>query len=210
MKQILAISTIAISIFTVSCHRKQLVTSRISCCPQAASSDPVKIAPLDGQASIYQLPGVWTDQHNRNMHLEQLKGKVQVMAMIFTHCAYACPRIVQDMKAIEDSLTGPGKNNVGFVLVSFDSQRDDPAQLRRFASEQGLDDCWTLLHGDARQVRELSMLLNVKYQDAGDNNFAHSNAILILDKEGSVTRSLEGLQPQTALAGEVINQLANR
>ncbi|HEV2483015.1 MAG TPA: SCO family protein [Puia sp.] len=229
MKTIFALFIPAISVIVLSCHRKQLVTSRISCCPPARTavaaeterpavptetSLPAVAAETvllpEAPSSIYQLPGKWTDEHNHGIELSQLKGKVQVMAMIFTHCAYACPRLVQDMKAIEDSLSGSEKNNVGFVLVSFDSQRDDPAQLRRFASEQGLDDHWTLLHGDPGQVRELSMLLNIKYQDAGDNNYSHSNAILILDKQGTVTRSLEGLQPQTALAGEVINQLVNR
>lgn len=195
-------------VIALSCHRKQLVTSRISCCPQAENA--VSATPPETQSSIYQLPGKWTDQHNHSLHLNRLEGKVQVIAMIFTHCSYACPRLVQDMKAIADSLPRSEKDKVGFVLVSFDSQRDDPAQLQRFATQQGLDDHWTLLHGDPGQVRELSMVLNVKYQDAGGNNYTHSNAIHILDKKGSVTRSIEGLQPQTTLAAEVINQLVNR
>lgn len=235
MKKISAILTIAISIIALSCHRKQLVESRLSCCPQARGAVPAgagvavqpgvavqagraaqtKLAVKTGvspeaQSSIYQLPGNWTDQHNHRLALDELKGKVQVMAMIFTHCGYACPRLVQDMKAIADSLPGAEKDKVGFVLVSFDAQRDDPAQLARFAAQQGLGDHWTLLHGDPRQIRELSMVLNVKYQDAGDNNYTHSNAILILNKQGAVTRSLEGLEAQTTVASEVINELVTR
>ena len=208
MKKILTIVTITIGMIAASCHGKQLITNRISCCPPAVTTAPVTIATT--QSSIYQLPGKWTDQHNQRLELTDLKGKVRVIAMIFTHCAYACPRLVQDMKAIEDSLPAKEKNDVGFVLVSFDAQRDDPAQLARFASQQGLDNHWTLLHGDPRQIRELSMVLNVKYQDAGDNTYTHSNAILILDKQGMVIRSLEGLEARTSVADNEINRLVNR
>lgn len=211
MKKILVTFPVAISVIVLSCHRKQLVTSRISCCPEVRTTAPATAPlPSEVQSSIYQLPGTWTDQHNHEMQLNDLKGKVQVIAMIFTHCGYACPRLVQDMKAIADSLPAAEKDEVGFILVSFDSQRDDPAQLNRFASQYGLDDHWTLLHGDPGQIRELSMVLNVKYQDAGDNNYTHSNAILILDKQGSVSRSLEGLEAQTNVAHEMINQLVSR
>ena len=99
MKTVFATLTIAISVIALSCHRKQLVTSRISCCPQGENAAIAPgISPFEAQSSIYRLPGKWTDQHNHNLELNQLKGKVQVIAMIFTHCAYACPRIVQDMK----------------------------------------------------------------------------------------------------------------
>ena len=173
----------------MSCHRKPSLT-RISCCPADNAAALTATAP-DPNASVYQLPGTWTDQHNRTRQLKDLKGKTQIVAMIFTHCAYACPRIVQDMKNLGSSLPKVENEPTGFVLVSFDSQRDDPAQLARFAKQEGLDDRWTLLHGSSTQIRELSMLLNVKYQDAGNGNFIHSNSIRILDGDGVIERSIE-------------------
>jgi len=191
----------------LSCHKKSAFAP-LSCCAKgdaiAASSLPV---PLDGNAPVYQLQGKWTDAHNRLLELNELKGKVQVVAMIFTHCGYACPRLVQDMKAIEDSLPAAEKDNVGYVLISFDSERDVPAQLHRFAAQQGLGDHWVLLHGNPGQVRELSMLLNVKYQKLDDGNFNHSNSIFILDRNGGVRQSLDGLDPQTGLAINTIHRL---
>lgn len=163
--------------------------------------------PLAASASIYQLPGVWNDQHDHALPLAALKGKVQVLAMIFTHCGYACPRLVQEMRDIEDSLSAAEKKEVGYVLVSFDTERDDPAQLGRYAGQQGLDDHWVLLHGNAGQVRELSMVLNVKYQATGDGNFSHSNAVFILDKQGAVRQTLEGLGSNAALAVQTIGRL---
>lgn len=174
------------------------------------SADRENPSPGLGNMSVYQLPSTWTNQHNQPLALDQLKGKVQVMAMIYTSCGYACPRIVQDMKAIEDTLPGNIRKNVGFVLVSLDSKRDDPAQLARYARQQGLGDRWVLLHGTPGQVRELSMLLNVKYREGQDHRISHSNEILILDSAGTVRKSIGGLEPQTGEAIAMIHRLVNR
>lgn len=205
----------------MSCHRR-LVSAPVSCCPTdshvaytnanpannaaGASANDNAAAPLPG-ASIYQLPGTWTDQHNHHLSLNQFKGKLQIVAMIFTHCGYACPRLVQDIKDIEDSLPASAKDKVGYVLVSFDSQKDDPAQLTRFAAQKGLGNHWELLHGDAGQVRELSMLLNIRYRQLGESNFSHTNTISILDPTGGIALSIDGLEPQTSSALETIDRL---
>jgi len=198
---------VIISIMTLSCH-KAPAPARLSCCAKDGAVTASSLTgSLEANASVYQLPGEWKDAHNHSLELKELKGKVRVVAMIFTHCGYACPRIVQDMKAIQDSLAASEKDNIGYVLVSFDAERDDPAQLSRFAAEQGLDSHWTLLHGNRGQIRELSMLLNVKYQQLEDGNFNHSNSIFILDKKGKIVQSIDGLEPQTGLAVNTISRL---
>lgn len=206
MNRFLLITILFAAVTSSSCHRK-IASAPISCCPKSEVAGMEQLSRGTISTSIYQLPGVWTDQHARHLSLQDLKGKVQVISMIFTHCGYACPRLVEDIKAVEDSLPASQKNDVGYVLVSFDSKRDDPAQLDRFAAEHGLDGHWRLLHGDAAQVREVSMLLNVRYRQTPDGNFSHSNTIVILDKDGQVISSLDGLEAQTAAAVNTINRL---
>ena len=48
------------------------------------------------------------------------------------------------MKNIEDSLK-PENGKINFLLVSFDSERDSAAQLKKFAKDLNLDANWTLL-----------------------------------------------------------------
>lgn len=194
----------------LSCHRKVEVT-RLSCCAKDEGIAMQTLLPLPANsASIYQLPGEWTDQDNRRLTLDELKGKVQVVAMVFTHCGYTCPRIVADMKAIADAIPAKEKNRVDCLLISFDPERDTPQQLSRFAVQQQLDDHWTLLHGNADQIRELSLLLNIKYQKLPNGDFSHSNAIFILDQQGAIVQSLEGLDPHPETAVETIHQLIKR
>jgi protein SCO1/2 len=114
------------------------------------------------------------------------------------------------MKDIQDSLPEPEKKEVGYVLVSFDANRDGPAQLSLYAEQQGLNSQWVLLHGNPWQVRQLSMLLNVKYERQGNGDFSHSNALFILDRQGAIRQTLDGPGSKTALAIHTIAQLRNR
>jgi protein SCO1/2 len=209
MKNIIIAGMLLLTTAVISC-KTHTVATRPSCCEKASAMPDLSGSLPQADASIYQLPGSWTDQHGRTLSLNELRGKVRIVAMVFTHCTYACPRIVQDMKAIEEALPESEKKEVGYVLVSFDAERDNPERLAQYAGWQGLDEPWTLLHGSTDQVRQLSMLLNVRYQPTGNGNFNHTNAILILDKNGSILRSIEGLEPQTSLALNTIGNIVKR
>jgi protein SCO1 len=155
---------------------------------RAQASDPQVNAP-----SIYQSTGEWHNQHGDTLRLSSLEGKIPVMAMVFTQCTYACSRIVADIKNMEKQIPRDKKDKVVFVLVSFDSERDQPARLKAFASQMQLNDNWVLLHGNEEEVRELSMLLEVKYKKQPNGDFAHSNGITLLNRQGAIVTRVEGL-----------------
>lgn len=141
------------------------------------------------------------------MTLQQLSGKVQLVAMIFTHCGYTCPKMVDNMKKIEKELPKNLKDKVAFALITFDTERDTPEQLNQYANLKHLDQSWTLLHGESNQVRILSMLLQLQYNQLPDGKFNHSNIITILDEKGIIAEQLEGLDPGIDKAKMLIAQL---
>lgn len=143
--------------------------------------------------SIFNLKDTFLTQDGAAVTLASLAGKPTVVAMIFTNCGYACPRITDDMKGIEDQLK-PNEKGVNFLLVSFDIIRDIPTQLKAYAQEKELDGNWTLLHGSEDATRTVSVLLNVQYQKDADGNFSHSNIISVLDKNGVPRFHKEGLE----------------
>lgn len=147
----------------------------------------------DSGESLYQLEEEWQNQDGDTLQLSKLKGKIPVMSMFFSRCKFSCPRLVADLKKIEKQVPADKTNKVVFVLVSFDSERDTPDKLKEFAKEMKLDDKWLLLHGNPEQVRELSMLLNVKYKKQPDGSFSHSNGITLLDPMGAIATQIEGL-----------------
>lgn len=178
-----------------SCSKKNAKSAPDACCQrkQGSTQKSMEQMPEASENSIYQLTDKWTNAKNEKMELKQLKGKVQLVAMIFTHCGYACPAMVANMKNIEKQLPENIKNEIGFVLVSFDVLRDTPERLEQYTAENSLDQNWTLLHGDADQVRMLSMLLHIQYNQQQDGNFNHSNSLTVLDKQGNIVKQFEGL-----------------
>lgn len=162
-----------------------------ACCQKNKSMS--KMTTNSNTNSLYQLTDQWENSQSQKFELSQLKGKVQLMAMVFTHCGFACPKTVANIKDIESRLPPNLKDKVGFVLVSFDVKRDTPQRLKEYATEHNLNNNWTLLHGDEDEVRTLSMLLNVQYNQQPDGNFDHSNILTVLDENGKIAAQFEGL-----------------
>ncbi|HNS12067.1 MAG TPA: SCO family protein [Bacteroidia bacterium] len=143
--------------------------------------------------SLYLIEGSWLNEEGVPFELEGLKGKVQVVSMIFSHCEYACPRLIADMQQIEEKIPSDKRDQVNFLLVSFDVERDTPQRLKEFKTMENLGDNYTFLHGNEAEVRMLSVLLNIKYEKQSDGNFAHSNIITVLDQNGVIRNQIEGL-----------------
>ena len=168
----------------------------------------LKAAPTIPAESIFMLTDTFRTQQNKDFILASLAGKPTVLAMVFTNCGYACPRLTGDMKNIAEKLKG-NKEKVNFVLVSFDSDRDTPPQLRKFARQMELDSNWILLHGSDETVRTLSVLLNVQFEKDAEGNFSHSNIISVLGKNGLIKFRKEGLEVDHAETLVKINSLIN-
>jgi protein SCO1 len=160
-----------------------------SCCSNAA----VTSANFTDK-SIYQTESTWTTDDAKQLKLGALRGRPQVVAMFFTSCQFTCPIIVGNLKRIEAALPENLRTNVGFTLVSFDSERDTPAVLKKFRTQRELSEThWTLLRGEPDDVRELAALLGVNYRKDAAGQFAHSNLITVLNAEGEIVYQQAGL-----------------
>ena len=160
--------------------------------------------------SVYHVESVWTDQHGARRTLRSLEGRVQVVAMVYTSCAYACPRIMLDMKRIEAELGPEYADDVGFLIISIDPERDTPERLAGFARGSRLDPLrWTLLTGTDGDVRELAVLLGVQYRETAPGEWVHSNLITVLDRSGEIVHRQLGLGTDPAEALEAIERAAD-
>jgi protein SCO1/2 len=153
----------------------------------AASASRESRSPVARRAvseySIYELEGAWRDAADVEHPLSKLKGRTQVLAMVYTNCTATCPITVAQMKRIEEATPA----EVGFVLVSLDPQRDDAERLAAYAGERKLDASrWTLLTGPDRDVRELAAVLGIRYRQVTPDDIAHSNILTVLDEEGRI------------------------
>jgi protein SCO1/2 len=114
--------------------------------------------------------------------------------MVYTNCATVCPRITEDLKAIERGLPADARRRVTFALFSLDALRDTPEALRRFAVERGLaGPGWRLFSGSDDGVRTMAALLGIKYAAAPSGEIAHSALIVVVDAGGVVRHRQIGL-----------------
>lgn len=174
------------------------------CCREAVTNAD---AALSGK-SIYQLTSSWTNDAGKTIQLRELRGRPQVVAMIFTSCQGACPLLVQQMRQLSDALPPSARTNAGFLLVTFDPKRDTPEVLHAYRATRNLpENQWTLLQGSEDDVRELALVLGVKYRQDANGRFIHSNLITILDAEGEIAFQKAGLEDATQELAAKLNRL---
>ena len=172
----------------LSCNNKKGENNPEMQAKEIAAKKPIS------DMSIYNLPSQWTNQDGETIQMEDLKGKVLVMVMIYTSCKSACPRLVADMRNIESRLPDNNKDNVQLVLVSIDPEVDTPERLKSFSIENKMEgEQWVFLRSTEENTREFSAVLAVNYKKISPMDFSHSNIISVFNSEGELAYQQEGL-----------------
>jgi len=145
------------------------------------------------EVSIFQLDKPWQNQFGEPFQLDMLKGKPTVMAMIYTHCKFSCPRIVADMKQMESLIPQDKLDSIHFLLVSIDPENDKPDTLRQFMNKNEMSpERWTLLSGNEGEIRELAAVVGFRYKKSSLMDYAHSNLVTLLNPSGEIIYQEEG------------------
>jgi len=161
--------------------------------------------------SIYNLPSNWTDQHANQMQLQDLRGNIVVVAMIYTSCQAACPRLVADMRHIEKTVNSKAKSKIKYLLVSIDPQVDTPERLKKFSIENEMDgEQWLFLRSNEEDTREFAATLAVNYKKISPVDFSHSNIISLFNEDGELIYQQEGLGVDYAPTIKAIEEAANK
>ena len=148
---------------------------------------------------------------------EKFEGeRAFLITFIYTKCNDdACPALVQQLQFVQQTARDEGfDDDVAFLAVTFDPERDTPEVLREFGDVQRVDheaDNWHFLrpesYDEAKEVANGQFgvgidRIDMDDDDHGDNghddnghdhdheyHFAHSNLILLVNKNGIVERA---------------------
>jgi protein SCO1 len=200
--KVLFVPIIALLITLISCNKNAEIKTR-SCCSKENQAE--KMEGIPGE-SVYNLTSTWTTQENESIQLGHFKNKIVVAAMIFTHCESACPRIVADMQRIESSLSAKELQQITFLLISMDPDRDTPARLTEFATEHKLNTNWTLICSSLDATMEIANVLGVKVKKLEGGGFDHSNIIHVINMQGVIVHQQNGFAVDQ---DETINAVKN-
>ena len=165
---------------------------------QGITAQSVQTCPTCGvpEDSVYQLQSAFTDQDSRQFVLADRRGKVQLVAMFYSSCKYVCPLIINSARGVQKALRATERSKLQILLVSFDTRRDTPKQLKATASAHQLDlNFWTLARTERKAVRTLAALLGVRYRELPDGEFNHTSQLVLLDEQGRIIARTEKMTP---------------
>lgn len=144
--------------------------------------------------SLFNLDKVFINQNGENITLQDIKGDVKVISMIYTRCKTTCPILLDNMMKLDSLISKDVKGKVHFILVSLDPSRDTYLDMKKFGEVRGLDySRWSLLTGSVDNVLQLAVSLGIKYKKEVDGSYVHSNLIIVLDKCGNIVYNHPGL-----------------
>ena len=145
---------------------------------------------------------------------ENIEGNITVMGFIYTHCPDICPMTTHNMYLTEKKLKEDGIENVKFVALSFDPDRDTPEVLTQFAKIRELDfNTWTLLTGDKSTINDLLKRFDVRaiktdetFNEDGNSEYSmmHTDRISLIDADGILRKNYKG---STLNIEEIINDI---
>ena len=107
--------------------------------------------------------------------------------MFYTSCPYMCPLIIDTVRMTERQLDSSQRDELGVLMISFDSERDNPAALKALADKRKIDTRrWTLARANSASVRKLAAILGIQFRVLDDGEFNHTSVLILLDAEGRI------------------------
>ena len=117
------------------------------------------------------------DQNGNKLRFwsDVLQGRAVIINVIFTNCAAACPLVTQLLAVTRDELVPAIADDVWFVSITVDPERDTPEALKAFAERQEVDESrWVFLTGAKEDIDHILRKLR-RYTPNLD---AHSTELL--------------------------------
>nr|WP_149917115.1 SCO family protein [Pradoshia eiseniae] len=137
------------------------------------------------------------NQDNKDVSLEDIKGKVWVADFIFTNCTTVCMPMTANMKKLQDQIAEEGIEDVQLISFSVDPEIDKPDVLKEYGQKFDADFTnWHFLTGysqdEIESFSQESFKVTVQKPD-GNDQVIHSVSFALVDQEGKVVQSYSGL-----------------
>jgi protein SCO1/2 len=131
-----------------------------------------------------------------------IKDKVTVIGFIYTNCPDICPMTTHNMYLTQQKLKKNAIDNVLFVSVTFDPDRDSPSVLKKFGEIRDIDfNNWVFLRGDKKNTESIlrrfditALKTDTTYFDDGELTYSvmHTDRIALIDNESRLKKNYRG------------------
>jgi protein SCO1/2 len=131
-----------------------------------------------------------------------IKDKVTVIGFIYTNCPDICPMTTHNMYLTQQKLKKNAIDNVLFVTVTFDPDRDSPSVLKKFGEIRDIDfNNWVFLRGDKKNTESLlrrfditALKTDTTYFDDGELTYSvmHTDRIVLINNKSRLKKNYRG------------------
>lgn len=132
-----------------------LVAPAMALAEAAAEPGPTKEAAAEEKARKYFTDLEVIDQNGKALRFysDVLKDRVVLINFVFTNCKDACPMATHKLIQVRNLMAEAIKDDVWFVSISIDPERDTPESMKNFAQKQGADERrWIWLTGTKQNL----------------------------------------------------------
>jgi protein SCO1/2 len=177
-------------------------TTSVSSSASAGPSPEFDGAPLPG--NVLAPSFTLSDQTGRDVSLSEYRGRVVVLAFLYTTCGGECVLIAQQIRGALDELAGEHERAPAVLIVSADPTADTPTRIKGFLAEVSLTGRAEYLTGPLSRVGGIWRAYHVRPASAGRAVFAEYASVLLIDGSGAerVLFQPEQLTPE-AIAHDV-------
>ncbi|UTR08873.1 SCO family protein [Evansella sp. LMS18] len=137
-----------------------------------------------------QFPEVtFEDSKGRVYPVSEFDGKYVFITFMYTYCSTVCPILEMNMgqvySQVPEEYIG---EDILFLSISFDPERDDPATLAEYTGHFNADgDTWRMARiNDQEELDSLLEEFGVVVIPYENGDFAHNSAFYLVDREGTL------------------------
>ncbi|MHA6261115.1 SCO family protein [Sporosarcina sp. CAU 1771] len=157
------------------------------------------------------LPFEFTNQHNEQVSLEDLKGQVWLAQFVFTNCTTVCGPMMHNMTLLQDDLINEGVEDYKIVSFTVDPKNDTPEALQEYLDlyavepndpEKKWDESkWEMLTGYTEdEIVQLStksfklMVASYPPSHPEADQVIHGVLFSLVNQDGQVVKSYNGVE----------------
>jgi protein SCO1 len=177
---------------------------------QAFTAESARINRLMEEKPIF--PDVTLEDSKERVYpFSELKGKYAMLTFIYTSCTDVCPQLEMNLAEVYNQVPKEllGEEIV-FLSVSFDPERDDPTTLEKYQFFFNSDgETWRMARiNDQEELDSLLDEFGVIVIPDGNGGFTHNSAFYFVGRDGELLEVMDYKKTEEA-ADKVIDTLLN-
>lgn len=146
------------------------------------------------------------DQDGNATDLEAVRGKHVLLSFMYMSCGTVCPANMMKFMTAHAALEDRVPDDLAFLSVSFDVERDDPASLHEIWKRHGSPAGWTMgvVDVDTWAASEQAVeAFGAAVQKDREGRFTHAGLVFLIDPQGDVIEVFDSQAPADDLIASV-------